>query len=88
MSMNAIDQDLASAYERHGGRLKAWKHLGKKTAGSVKDAVKKGGKAVGNYFTEKLKGKKQADRKQIKLTADVIKDPINITTASSTRTKK
>jgi hypothetical protein len=58
MSMNAIDQDLASAYERHGGALKAWKHLGKKTAGSVKDAVKKGGKAVGSYFTNKLKDRK------------------------------
>ncbi len=55
--MNAIDQDLASAYERHGGAVKAWKHLGKKTAGSVKDAVKKGGKAVGDYFTEKMKTK-------------------------------
>lgn len=57
MAMNPVDQDLASAYKRHGGPLKAWKHFGKKTAGSVKDAVKKGGKAVGSYFADKLKGK-------------------------------
>lgn len=56
--MNPIDQDLASAYKRHGGALKAWKHLGKKTAGGVKDAVKKGGKAVGSYFANKLKDRK------------------------------
>lgn len=59
MAMNPIDQDLANAYKRHGGRLKAWKHLGKKTAGSVKDAVAKGGKAVGSYFADKLKKKSQ-----------------------------
>lgn len=58
MAYNSIDQDLASAYKRHGGRMKAWKHLGKKTAGSVGDAIKKGKKAVGSYFTEKLKDKK------------------------------
>lgn len=57
--MNPIDQDLANAYQRHGGRLKAWKHLGKKVAGGVADAVKKGGKAVSSYFTEKLKKKKE-----------------------------
>ena len=57
MGMNIIDQELASAYKRHGGRGKAWKHLGKKTAGSIKDAVKKGSKAVGSYFIDKLKSK-------------------------------
>lgn len=57
--MNAIDKDLASAYERHGGRMKAWKHLGKKTAGSVSDAVKQGTKAVGSYFSNRLKEKQK-----------------------------
>ena len=59
--MNPIDQDLANAYQRHGGRLKAWKHLGKKVAGGVKEAVKTGGKAVASYFTDKLKKKKEGN---------------------------
>lgn len=60
MTMNPIDQDLANAYQRHGGRLKAWKHLGKKVAGGVTDAVKKGGSAVATYFVDKLKKAKQS----------------------------
>jgi len=86
--MNAIDRDLASAYERHGGRAKAFKHLGKKTAGQVGDAVKKGGKAVGKYFSDKIRKQPGAKlspalksaKKEMGFAGDVLLDPVNTMT--------
>ncbi len=61
MAMNAFDKALAAKYEANGGGLKGrFKTFGQgiKAGGSgIKDAVKKGGKAVGSYFAEKMKGK-------------------------------
>jgi len=55
MAMNAIDRDLASAYQRHGGALKAWKHFGKSTG---KKALGKG-KDLISYFKKKIKDMKE-----------------------------
>lgn len=59
--MNALDRALAAKYEANGGGLKGrFKTFGqgiKAGTSSVKDAVKKGGKAVGSYFVNKLKSK-------------------------------
>lgn len=50
MAMNAVDKDLAGAYKRHGGPLKAWKHFGKSRG---KKALGKG-KDMISYFKNKI----------------------------------
>lgn len=57
MTMNALDKGLSDSYKKHGGRMKAWKHLGGNVVGSLKDAISKGSKSVGEYFSKKLKNK-------------------------------
>lgn len=60
--MNAMDTALAAKYEANGGGLKGrFKTFGQglKAGGAgIKDAMKKGGKAVGSYFAAKMQAKK------------------------------
>ena len=53
MAMNPVDGDLAGAYKRHGGPIKAWKHFGKSRFNKAKD---KGSDMV-DYFKNKMKEK-------------------------------
>lgn len=55
MAKNAVDQDLSSAYKRHGGPLKAWKHFGKSRGKKLKDK----GKDMIEHFTSKIAGMKE-----------------------------
>lgn len=62
MAYNALDQALIRKYEENGGglkgRVKTFGNIGKAVGGGVKDAVKKGGKAVSEYFKDKVSAKK------------------------------